>query len=89
MIKPDLLKNKLVEGLQMEQERAAVVVSVWSSNASLIVESLRKRSVLPHQVLMHLALNAILSAVYCMFVIIDLFSVARRYHMASQCGNLL
>ncbi|XP_034242360.1 COMM domain-containing protein 10 [Thrips palmi] len=49
IIKPDSLKSKLIEDLKLEQERAAAVASVWESNASLIVESLRKRSVLPYQ----------------------------------------
>lgn len=49
IIKPEVLKSKLVDTLKLEQERAAVIVTVWSLNANLIVESLRKRSVLPYQ----------------------------------------
>ena len=49
VIKPEMLKSKLMDGLNLDQERAAVIITVWSSNASLIVENLRKRSVLPYQ----------------------------------------
>lgn len=49
VIKPDSLKCKLIEDLQLEQERAAAIATVWGLNASCIVESLRKRSVLPYQ----------------------------------------
>ncbi|KAK3932955.1 COMM domain-containing protein 10 [Frankliniella fusca] len=48
-IKPEVLKTKLIDGLKLEQERSGVIVSVWSLNANLILESLRRRSVLPYQ----------------------------------------
>lgn len=51
VIKPDILKNRLTDELKIEQERAAAISTVWGLNASLIVESLRKRSVLPYQVI--------------------------------------
>ncbi|KAJ1527201.1 hypothetical protein ONE63_008732 [Megalurothrips usitatus] len=49
VIKPDILKNKLTEGINLEEERATVIAAVWGANANSIVESLRKRSVLPYQ----------------------------------------
>jgi len=36
----------------MEQERTAVIVSVWSSSARSIIDSLRQRSFLPYQVIL-------------------------------------